>query len=70
MPPLLHQRLLHEATSHGTETTLQLLPTEDSPELEQAIRQGVHQAILYYADGLETLWRQLYPLDYAQRARS
>ena len=70
MSPLLHQRLLNEATRHGTEEILQQMPAEHSPELEQAIRQGVRQAVLYYAEGLDTLSRQLRPLDHAVKARA
>ena len=62
MSPPLHQRLLNEATQHGTEEVLRQMPAEYSPELEQAIRQGVRQAVLYYAHGLENLSRQLNPL--------
>jgi hypothetical protein len=58
----LHQRLLNEATQHGTAEVLRQSPAEYSPELEQAIRQGVRQAVLYYAEGLDRLSRQLYPL--------
>jgi hypothetical protein len=63
MSHLLHQRLLNEATLHGTEEVLRLMPAEHNPELEQAIRQGVRQAVLYYACGLGTVSRQLHPLD-------
>jgi hypothetical protein len=57
-----HERLLNEATRHGTEEILRQMPAEHSPELEQAIRQGVRQAVLYYALGLDSLDRQLHPL--------
>ena len=70
MPSLLHQRLLHEATRLGTGEVLRQMPTEYSPELEQAIRQGVRQAILYYAEELEKLDRRLHPLDQAGKARA
>jgi len=63
MPPLLHQRLLNEATLHGTVEVLRRMPVEHSPELEQAIRQGVRLAVLYYAEGLDTLSRQRHPLE-------
>jgi hypothetical protein len=62
MSSLFNQRLLNEATQHGTEESLRQLPVEHSPELEQAIRQGVRQAVLHYAKGLETQERQLHPL--------
>jgi hypothetical protein len=42
------------------------MSAEYSPELEQAIRQGVRQAVLFYAEGLETLSRQLHPLDHGK----
>jgi hypothetical protein len=42
------------------------MPAEHSPELEQAIRQGVRQGVLYYAQGLDTLTRQLHPLEYGK----
>lgn len=64
----LHQRLLHEATQHGTYEVLRLMPAENSPELEQAIRLGVRQAVLYYAVGLDSLPQRLQPLD-QRRAR-
>jgi hypothetical protein len=60
-PPLLHQRLLNEATLLGTEGLLQQLPVEYSQALEQAIHQQVRQAVLHYASGLDTLARQLDP---------
>jgi len=63
MSSLLHQQLLNEATLHGTEEVLRLMPAEYSPELEHAIRQGVRQAVLSYADGLDRLSRQLPPLE-------
>jgi hypothetical protein len=64
-----HERLLNHATMLGTEEILQQLPVQHSRELEQAIRQSVRQAILHYADGLDTLDRQLRPLAHG-RARS
>jgi hypothetical protein len=63
MPPALHQRLLYEATLHGTGEVLRQMPAEYSPELEHAIRQGVRLALLYYAAGVDTLSRQFHPLD-------
>lgn len=59
----LHQRLLHEATEHGTEEVLRLMPTGYSPELEQAIRLGCRQTVLYYAVGLDSLSQRLHPLE-------
>jgi hypothetical protein len=58
MLPPLHQRLLNEATQHGTAEVLRQSPAEYSPELEQAIRHGVRQAVQYYAGSLDTLSRQ------------
>ena len=63
---MLHQRLLSEATLLGTEEILRRMPAEHSPELEQAVREGVRQAVLFYAQGLDTLSRQLRPLDHAK----
>ena len=63
MSPPLHQRLLHEATQHGTAEALRLSPAEYSLELEQAIRQGVRQAVLYYHEGLDNLQRRLHPIE-------
>ena len=58
-PP--HQRLVQEATRYGTAEVLRLMPAAYSQELEQAIRQGVCQAILYYAEGLVGLEQRLPP---------
>lgn len=69
MSPPLHQWLLNGAATHGTEEVLRLMPTEYGPELEQAIRQGVRQAVLYYAYGLDSLEQRLHPLERA-KARS
>jgi hypothetical protein len=63
MPPALHQRLLNEATLHGTREILRPMPAEFSPELEHAIRQGVRLALLNYAAGLDSLSRQHHPLE-------
>lgn len=63
MSPLLQQQLVNAATIHGTDEVLRLMPAENSPALVQAIRHGVRQAVLYYADGLDTLSRQLHPLE-------
>ena len=66
MPPAYHPRLLNEATLLGTAAILQELPAEYSQALEEGIRQGVRQAVLHYAHGLDTLARQLRPLDQAK----
>lgn len=63
MSPPLHQRLLNEATQHGTAEALRLSPAEYTLELEQAIRQGVRQAVLHYAEGLDNLERRLHPIE-------
>ncbi len=70
MPPLLHQRLLNEATQYGTAEVLRQMPAAYSTELEEAIRRGVSQAILYYAEGLEWLDQRLQPLNQAGKART
>jgi hypothetical protein len=63
LPPVAHERLLIAATRHGTGEILRQMPAEYSPELEAVIRQGVHQAVLCYAAGLESLPRYLHPLE-------
>ena len=52
LAPQLHQRLLNEATLLGTEAILHHMPAEYSPALEQAIRQGVRQALPIAAEGV------------------
>ncbi len=59
---MLHQRLMNEAMQTGTDQILQQMPVEHSDALEQVIRRGIRQAVLHYAHGLETLERQLHPL--------
>ncbi len=66
----LHQRLLNEATLLATEEILGQIPAEYSPALEQAIFQAVRQGILHYAHGLDTLSRQLRPLDQSRKSRA
>jgi hypothetical protein len=63
MSPPLQQRLLNEATAYGTDEVLQHMPVQYGPELEQAIRQGVRSAVLYYADGLDSLEQRLHPIE-------
>lgn len=63
MSPFLHQRLLNEATAHGTDEVLRLMPAAFSPELEQAIRQGVRHAILFYVDRWDSLDKRLNPAE-------
>lgn len=66
MSPPLHQRLLNEATTHGTDEVLRLMPAENNPEMVQAIRQGVRQAVLYYVYGLDSLEQRLHPRERAK----
>jgi hypothetical protein len=71
IPPVVpHQRLLSEATQLGTEEILQENPTEYSLALEQAFRHGVRQAVLYYARGLDSMSRQLRPLNHAKSTQA
>lgn len=63
MSPLQHQRLVNEATRYGTAEVLRLMPATYSPELEQAICQGVCQAVRYYAEGLDSLEQRLHPFE-------
>jgi hypothetical protein len=70
MPSAYHPRLLNEVTLLGTGLILQQLPAGYSPALEEAIRQAVRQALLYYIDGLDRLDRQLHPLDHGPKARA
>ena len=57
-----HQRLLNEATHLGAEKILQLLPADIRPGLEQSVHQAVSEAVIHYAEGIETLTRQLHHL--------
>ncbi len=66
MLPPTNQRLLNEAVRHGTDEVLRLMPAENSPGLEQAIRQGVRQAVLYYAYSLDTLEKRLRPVEHGK----
>lgn len=68
MSPQLHQRLLHEATQYGTAEALRQSPAEYSPELEQAIRHGVREAVQYYAGSLDTWSRHLQLLNSPKKA--
>jgi hypothetical protein len=60
--PMLHQRLLNEATYLGADKILQQLPADLRPTLEQSIHQAVHEAVLHYVEGMQIMSRQLYPL--------
>ena len=55
MSAMMYEQLLNEATRYGTGEVLRWMPAAYSPELEQAIRQGVHEAVLYYADRRDSL---------------
>jgi hypothetical protein len=70
VPPVIHQRLLNEATLQGTEEILRHMPASYAPELEQAIHRAVRQAVLHYAEGMDTLHRQLHPLAHGRQART
>jgi hypothetical protein len=65
---MFNLRLLNEATLLGTESILEQMPVEHSAALEQTIRQGVRQAVLRYADGIDTIERQIHPLSHKARA--
>jgi hypothetical protein len=67
---MLHQRLFNEAIRLGTEEILQQMPAPYSPALEQAISQAVRHSISHYVEGMDTLSRQLRPLDQRQKARA
>jgi hypothetical protein len=62
-----HQRLLHEATQLGAARILQHLPADIRQAMEQPVHQAIHEAVFHYAEGFETLARQLRPL---QKERS
>jgi hypothetical protein len=68
MPAVIHRRLLNEAVLQGSEEILKALPSPCPPELEEAVRRAVKGAVLHYADGLDTLDRQLRPLAHARPA--
>jgi hypothetical protein len=68
MPPAIHQRLLNEAVLQGREEIVRRLPSPCSPELEEAVRQAVRNAVLHYADVMDTSDRQLKPLAHARQA--
>jgi hypothetical protein len=63
MSPPLHQRLVNEATEQGTAEILRQMPAPYTTELEQTIRQGVRQGVLYYALGLDKVEQRLHPLE-------
>jgi hypothetical protein len=70
MPAVIHQRLLNEAVLQGSEEIVRRLPSPCPPELEEAVRRAVRGAVLHYADGLDTLDRQLRPLAHGKQARA
>jgi hypothetical protein len=59
-----HPRLINESVLLGTELILHQQPAAYSRELEQAIQDGIRQAVLHYAEGLATRERQLHPLQH------
>lgn len=59
---MVHQRLLHEAAHLGAEKILRRLPADLRSALEQSVHQAIHEAVFHYAEGMETLSRQLHPL--------
>jgi hypothetical protein len=68
MPPVPHQRLLNEAARLATEEVLRHLPCPYSPALEATVYQAVRRGIWHYGEGLDTLSRQLHPLDQGRKA--
>jgi len=62
-----YQRLLNEATHLGADKILQQLPADLRPTMEQGVHQAIREAVYHYAEGLDTISRQLNPL---QRQRS
>jgi hypothetical protein len=59
---MLHQRLINEASQLGAEQILRHLTPDQRAALEDSIHQAVRQAVIYYAHGLTTVSRQLYPI--------
>jgi len=70
MPFPLHQRLLNEAIEHGVGEILRQMPAAYSQEMEQSLRQGIRQAVLFYTHGVDTWSKRLHPLDPGQQARA
>ncbi len=66
LPQGPHRRLINEAAMRGADVILELLPVEYSRELELAIQQAVREAVLHYAEGMDTLDRQLHPVAYGK----
>jgi|GEM_PF-4710678 len=64
LPLMLHHRLLNEATHLGAEEVLRRLPAELRPTLEQPVHQAIREAVFHYAEGMETLSRQIHPLQH------
>jgi len=64
---MLHRRLLNEATQLGADKILQRLPADLRPALEESVHNAVREAVSYYAAGMDTISRQMNPL---QRQRS
>ena len=70
MPTSYQPRLVNQATEFGTDLVLHDLTVEYSRELHAAIRQGVRQAVLYYAQELDRQAHQLHPLDQAGKVQA
>jgi hypothetical protein len=63
---MIYQRLLHESTQLGAEKILGKLPADLQPALEQSVHQAVREAVVHYAEGMDTLSRQLNPIQHAR----
>ena len=68
MSSFLLERLLNEATQYGTGEILRQMPAAYTPEVERVIREGIRQAVQFYADGLDSLSRQQNPSDQGAKA--
>jgi hypothetical protein len=60
---MFHERLLNWATDLGAERILARLPLEDQDNLRPAVREGVREALLYYASELRDLRRRQFPME-------
>jgi len=69
MPYPSHPRLLNEAIEHGVQEILRQMPAAYSPEMEQSLRQGIRQAVLFYTHGVDSWSKRLHPLDHGQKVR-
>jgi len=64
---MLHQPLLNEAIHLGADKILHRLPADLRPSLEESVHEAIREAVFHYAEGMDTISRQLRPL---QRERS